>query len=267
MEVFLTFSTVTWNILADAYIKPGRYDHVPPSALLPGPRRALLLRQLLAFGADLYCLQEVEPDAFSAIGEALGPDYEGCYEQKHERPEGCAIFLRKASFELARREVLHFRHIEPGYDHVALIAMLAHTSGRRLALVSTHLRWQPESTEKERHLGRNQLLEILERRAALRQEWPTWLVCGDLNATSDSVVLRAAKEQGLELSCRALRPWDTTNIGGRMRKLDYLLYSPDELVPSPRPLPRLQRDTPMPSAEHASDHLPLCVDYRWVASS
>jgi mRNA deadenylase 3'-5' endonuclease subunit Ccr4 len=264
MEVFLTFSTVTWNILADAYIKPGRYDHVPPSALLPGPRRALLLRQLLQFDADLYCLQEVEPDAFAAIGEALGAGYEGLYEQKHNKPDGCAIFFRKGTFSLLEREGLHFRHIEPGYDHVALIALLVHDSGHRLALVSTHLRWQPESTAKEIHLGRNQLLEILERRAALRPKWPTWLVCGDFNALSDGVVLQAAKEQGLELSCRALRPWDTTNIGGRMRKLDYLLYGQGELVPSPRPLPRLQRDTPMPSSEHASDHLPLCVDYQFL---
>jgi mRNA deadenylase 3'-5' endonuclease subunit Ccr4 len=255
---------VTWNILADAYIKPGRYDHVPPEALLPGPRRALLLRQLLAFDADLYCLQEVEPDTFAAVSQALGPDYGGVFEQKHARPEGCAVLFRQRVFSLSHSEALHFHNIEPGYDHVAVLAFLQHASGRRLVAVSTHLRWQGEQVAPEQNLGRLQLLEVLERRQQLQAQWPVWLVCGDFNALSDGVVLQAALQRGMELSCRALRPWDTVNIGGRTRKLDYLLYAPGQLAPSPRPLPRLQRDTPMPSAEHPSDHLPVCIDYQWV---
>lgn len=260
----MSFSVVTWNVLAQAYIKEGRYDHVPPEALLPGPRRALLLSQLQALHADLYCLQEVEPDTFAAVEGALGPDYGGLYEQKRGKPDGCAIFYRRAAFSLSGWEALHFRAVEPGYDHLALLAWLtsARAPGRKLALVSTHLRWQPDSTPPERHLGRLQLLEILERRDTSSSLWPSWLVCGDFNALSDSVVLQAAYERGLELSCRSQRPWDTVNIDRRLRKLDYLLRTRD-LRPSPRPLPKLSRDTPMPSREYPSDHLPLAVDYDW----
>ena len=73
--------------------------------------------------------------------------------------------------------------------------------------------------------------------------------------------VHAALDRGLRLSCRSQRPWDTVSIGGRCRKLDYLLYTPATLSPRPGTLPRLRSDTAMPSAIYASDHLPVCVEF------
>ena len=262
MEANLTFSVVTWNILADAYIKTGRYDHVPPWALEPPRRRALLLQQIRELDCDLYCLQEVEPGAFSDIEAELSASHDGLYEQKRGKPDGSAIFFRRSALSLERHTSLHFRATEPGYDHLALVAFLRAKGGQRLALVSTHLRFSSEP--RERHLGAAQMSEILELRRRELPQWPCWLVCGDMNSTSDGPPIALAREAGLDLSCRSQRPWDTVNINGRRRKLDYLLMTPGALSPAPRPLPALQRDTPMPSGLYPSDHLPLAVDYRWV---
>lgn len=107
------------------------------------------------------------------------------------------------------------------------------------------------------------MLELLALRDREGSTTP-WIIAGDLNATADSPVLAAALERGFELGCRTQRPWDTTSINGRCRKIDYLLYSKCDLVPMPRPLIRLERNTPMPSQVHASDHLPIHVDFRFI---
>lgn len=258
----MPFSVVTWNVLAQAYIKPGRYDHVPTAALQPEPRRQLLLEQIVAQDADIYCLQELEPDCLAAIEQALGGRYAVVYGQKRERPDGSAVLVRRDTASIVQHEILHFEAIEPGWDHLAVLALLQ-LGAHRLAVVSTHLRWQPARVPREQHLGRRQLLEILARREALLGDWPAWLIAGDFNALSESVVLQAALERGLRLSCRSQRPWDTVNIDGRRRKLDYLLYTPEHLAPAPGVLPRLERSTPMPSEIHPSDHLPVAVTYTW----
>lgn len=249
---------LTWNILAQAYVRPDRYPHSTPDALAPGPRRERVLDHLAAHAADVLCLQEVDPDVFEAALEAL-PDHEGFYVARRERPDGSAV-LHRRSLEVLDREALHYAAADPGRDDVAAIVTLA-VGDRRLGVVSTHLRWQPRTTPREAHVGRRQLLEVLDR--AQGSSVSAWLVAGDFNALSESVVLQAALERGYRLSCRSQRPWDTVNIGGRRRKLDYVLYTPDALEPHPGRLPTLERSTPMPSAEHPSDHLPLEVGYTW----
>lgn len=247
----MAFKALTWNILAQAYTLPNRYPLSPPEALQPGPRRQLLLTRLAAIDADAICLQEVEGDSYAAICHLLGPGFHGAFAQKHNKPDGSALFLRKTLFPTARFETLHYVASDAGYDHLALIAQTEH-DGKGLHIASTHLRWQRRDTPLDRHQGRAQMLELLENLPGPR------LVCGDLNALSEGVVIQAAMDRGLRLSCRTQRPWDTVNIDGKCRKLDYLLCSA-EFTPQPGTLPRLRRDTPMPSLSEPSDHLPVTV--------
>lgn len=109
------------------------------------------------------------------------------------------------------------------------------------------------------------MLQLEELLACLREQpgTPTWLIAGDLNVISQSPVIRRAEAAGLALGARNQRPWDTVNINGNCRKLDYLLYTRGQLCPSPGPLPKLSRDTPMPSSTEPSDHLPLRADFAW----
>jgi mRNA deadenylase 3'-5' endonuclease subunit Ccr4 len=257
---------VSYNILAQAYVRPGRYPRSSPAALDRRARRARLLTQLADLSADVYCLQEVEPDAHEAIAAHLGDAYRGAFEAKRGRPDGCSIFARVDRVAIERVDALHYAAHDPGDDQLALIAALRCDAGA-VAVASTHLRWQPDATPPERHLGRLQLIELLDHREARLAALPVWVIAGDLNATSQSAVVSAALDRGLALSCRSQRPWDTCNINGRRRKLDYLLYAPGSLEPRPGALPKLGRDTPMPSETHPSDHLPLAVDFAWPSGA
>lgn len=255
----MSLRIVTFNILAQAYIKPGRYPHSKPQALDPEARRRLLISTLRELDADVYALQEVEVDAFEDILQELGPDdYHGLFEQRHGKPDGAALFSRKACLRVLESHSLHYQAHEPKDDQCAVIQVFE-AEGQKLAVASTHLRWQPQSKSRREHLGRRQLIELLDASQSIGPE-AAWVLAGDFNANSQSVVLQAALERDWALSCRSQRPWDTTNINGRRRKLDYLLFKPEMLCAKPGSLPRLETDTPMPSEQYASDHLPVTVD-------
>jgi mRNA deadenylase 3'-5' endonuclease subunit Ccr4 len=258
----IDFSAATYNILADAYIRPARYRGCPPQALAPGPRRQLLLDRVAALDVDLLLLQEVEPAAHQAIAQRLGDGYVGVYAPRHGRPDGASLFARRSCMSVTQHEVLHYQTHASGDDQLALIAQLR-LGTRRLLVASTHLQWCPDSTPAEQHIGRAQLIELLDRMMAI-DESATWIIAGDFNATSRSSVILAAAERGLVLSAQTQRPWDTCNANNRPRKLDYLLIRADQLEPHPGTLMRLQRDTPLPSLSEPSDHLPLRVDYRFA---
>ena len=258
-----SFRVVTYNVLAQAYVRADRYPGVDPRALAPGPRRALLLRRIAELDADLLCLQEVEADLYEAL-TALLPGHRGVYEQKHGRPDGAATFIREPRFALEQHTMLHYRACEPDADHLAIVTTVRDTTtepARELVIANTHLRWQPEHTPVDRHLGVLQIDELLEQLKLVPRTTPR-VLAGDLNAISQSPVVARAERAGLALSARSQRPWDTTVINGRRRKIDYLLFDGD-LSPSPGALPQLSRDRPMPSLAEPSDHLPLSVDFTW----
>lgn len=62
-------SVVCYNLLADVYATPKRYPYVRPEWLAWPHRWAALQQQLASFGADVICLQEVEPARWG-VGEA-----------------------------------------------------------------------------------------------------------------------------------------------------------------------------------------------------
>ncbi len=259
----MSFRVVPFNILAHAYIKPDRYPYVSAAALEPQGRRKLLLQEIAKLKADVYCLQEVEPDAFEAIATHLQREvYDGVFAQKRGGSEGCAIFVRRSAFTLASNETLHF---QAGTSRDAQLALIAHLSqgDRSIKVASTHLRWQPRRTGPGEHVGRRQLAELLDLCGREVPSTEPWIVAGDFNAISESCVLHEALNRGWKLSCRSQRPWDTCNINERRRKLDYLLYTPATLRPFPGQLEQLAKDTPMPSMRWPSDHLAVSVDYEW----
>jgi mRNA deadenylase 3'-5' endonuclease subunit Ccr4 len=254
-----SFSAVTFNVLAAAYAHRDRYPQTPAEALEPARRLDLLLRRIDGLDADLLCLQELEPNVLEALLRRLAPSHHHVYEQRRGRPDGSAIFARRDRLRWLGHEVLHFAAHRAGDDDLAVIARLA-LGDRALCVVSTHLAWQPDSTPRHQHVGYQQMIELVAHRDATAPA-ATWIFAGDFNAISDSVVLAAALERGMDESCRSQRPWDTCAINGRPRKIDYLLFSTGALVPRPGVLPKLYRDSALPSFEEPSDHLPLQVDF------
>ncbi|MEL6182041.1 MAG: endonuclease/exonuclease/phosphatase family protein [Myxococcota bacterium] len=255
----MTFRVITWNILAHAYINRGRYLK---EAVEPTLRRRLLLERIAMLEADLVLLQEVEPDAFEAIVSQLGSGFVGQYAPKPGKPEGVALLARRSRVQLSHTERLLYRSQGRGGAHVAQLA-LVEVDGRKLVVGNTHLKWEPARTPRDRHVGYRQLMELLDQSERFGPG-EAWIVGGDFNATSQSHPVTGALERGMQLSCRTQRPWDTCNINGKRRKLDYLLYTPATLRPQPGQLPALERDTPMPSMTWPSDHLAVEVEFSWV---
>jgi mRNA deadenylase 3'-5' endonuclease subunit Ccr4 len=254
-----TFSTVTYNVLAQSYVRRDHYPRSPPDALDPSRRHALLLARIEELDADLLCLQELEPPSYEALRARLGATHHAAYAQRRDRPDGSAIFARRSRFGWAGHDVLHYQAHRPDTDDLALVAALT-IGSETLRVVSTHLTWQPESTLPAEHLGHRQMLELLAfRDASARTD--VWIFAGDFNAISQSALVTAALERGMDESCRSQRPWDTTAINGRPRKIDYLLFSTGRLTPQPGVLPKLHRDSVLPSLTEPSDHLPLRVDF------
>jgi endonuclease/exonuclease/phosphatase family metal-dependent hydrolase len=256
------FSTATYNVLAQCHIRADRYPSSPPEALEADKRRRALLERLDGLPVDLLCLQEVEPDLFDLLRARLDASHQGAFAPRGSGREGSALFARRSVFAWDGHEVLSFAAQRRRDRELALIARLT-VAGRPLHVAVTHLAWQPQDTAPAEHVGRRQIAELLDRRDAAPAD-STWIVAGDFNAISQSVVLEEAYRRGLAESCRTQRPWDTTAINRRPRKTDYLLFSEGRLEPDPGILPRLTRATVMPSLTEPSDHLPLRVDFTTI---
>ena len=254
-----TFTTVTYNVLAQSFVHVDRYPYCSAEALDPTPRHNLLLDRIEQFGADLLCLQELEPAIYDAVCARLEATHDAAYAPRSGRPDGLAVFARRSLFGQLEHDVLPFEANRPRSENLALIARLT-LDDRPLHVACTHLAWHPESTPRADHIGYHQMLELIAHRDAVAPD-ATWLFAGDFNAISQSIVLTAALERGMDESCRSQRPWDTSIINGRRRKLDYLLFTTGRLDPHPATRPELSRDTVLPSLTEPSDHLPLRVDF------
>lgn len=253
------FTAVTYNLLAQSFAHPDRYPLSCPEALDPTRRHALLLDRIEALDADLLCLQEVEPAVHADLRLRLQATHDGVLVQRDRRPDGVAVYARRARFGWAGHDVLHFAAQRRGDDDLALSVRLT-LDDQPIHVACTHLAWQPESTPQAEHVGHRQMLELLGHRDATAPD-ATWIFAGDFNALSQSIVLAAARQRGMDESCRTQRPWDTCAINGRPRKLDYLLYTTGRLDPHPGRLPKLSRESVLPSRTEPSDHLPLSVDF------
>ena len=59
-----TFTTATYNVLADLYCNSDMYGYVPDWALAWAYRRQNILKEIVNYNADILCLQEVQSDHY-----------------------------------------------------------------------------------------------------------------------------------------------------------------------------------------------------------
>lgn len=239
----MRLAVVSWNILADAYIRRSYYPRSAPAALAAAPRRALLVRRIgeLTTDADVLCLQEVERPAFVAIEAALGDAFTGRWMRKGAgKPDGCATFVRRAHAIDAVEELRYSDRSE----HVALIVRVG---GVRIA--NTHIKWdQPDTAAADRYALR-QTAELL---AALRE--PA-IACGDFNVIdSDEVVTRILAAGYRDAHATGGAPTCVTN--GRARRIDYL-FATAGLTATPMAVTPLVDELAVPSETEPSDHVPV----------
>jgi endonuclease/exonuclease/phosphatase family metal-dependent hydrolase len=255
-HVTTIFTAATYNVLAQSFAHADRYPGSPPEALDPTRRLDLLLDRIGRLDADLLCLQELERETYGALWHRLEATHDGAYAGRANRPDGVAVFAKRYHFGYLRHDVLH---LEANRDRSPNLALIGHLNldGRPLHVVCAHLASEPRSTPQAEHAGYHQMLELLDHRDRVAPD-DTWIFAGDFNAGSDSFVLKAALDRGLDDSCRGRRPWDTAFINGRPRELDYLLFSKGRLDAHPRFA--LKPSGEFPSLIEPSDHIPLRVD-------
>jgi endonuclease/exonuclease/phosphatase family metal-dependent hydrolase len=234
---------VSWNVLADAYVRDEYYPRCNPSLFDRATRRRRVLERLTKYAAaEVICLQEVDTALFGLAEEALG-SATGRHFRKRGRGEGCAIFVSRAASEEPSFRELVFSDLS---DHVALGATFA-----GLSVITTHLKWEPATTTPAEHRGIAQLGEILD-------AWSTGsrIVCGDFNATPTSEVVAVALSRGLVDAYASMNDAYTANSNETKKRIDYIFHSPD-LRATPTPIPVITDETPLPSDTEPSDHLAI----------
>ncbi len=264
------FTLVSYNVLAAAYVRPEWYPCSPPHFLLPEQRLLSLAEKLVELNADILCLQEVEQNSFGVFEQRLAPlGYVGEFAMKaNGRPDGCAIFLRRAEVKCARmvRQVFadaHLTRARHPSGHIAQIAVLR-VAGRMLGVANIHLKWDPPDKRREEQFGLFQANQILEHGMTLAPECEGWIICGDFNAAKDSDPLRAFELAGFKPSHSAERHGATCNANRRARMIDFVLHDAALRV-TPQPLAGVDDETALPGPGQPSDHVPVGVAIEWVA--
>ncbi|KAK3135641.1 hypothetical protein QOZ80_5BG0421600 [Eleusine coracana subsp. coracana] len=116
------FRLVTYNILAQVYVKSSIFPHSPSACLKWKSRSKAVLTELKSFDADLMCLQELdEYDTFYKKNmESSG--YSSIYIQRSgDKKDGCGIFYKPKSADLVQKETIHYNDLVEQYvpsDHV-----------------------------------------------------------------------------------------------------------------------------------------------------
>lgn len=113
-----TFTLLSYNLLADLYATSDMFSYCPPWALSWTYRKQNLLREIVSYGADILCLQEVQSDHFE---EFFAPElekhgYAAVYKKKTAEVytgtayaiDGCATFYRRDRFSLVKKYEVEF---------------------------------------------------------------------------------------------------------------------------------------------------------------
>ncbi|XP_017981709.1 PREDICTED: carbon catabolite repressor protein 4 homolog 1 isoform X2 [Theobroma cacao] len=139
----LTFSVLSYNILADMYTGMGKYSYCPSWAVVWEYRKQNLLPEIIGYDADIICLQEVQSDHFEGYlqPELMKCGYSVMYKRKrtelytssrHYISEGCATFYRhdlfkeimKYELEFDQRAQLVVEDLKPELKHVGRIRLM-----------------------------------------------------------------------------------------------------------------------------------------------
>ena len=239
---------MSWNVLADAYIKPTYYPAVDPALLRPGARTRAIVDRIDTSDADVACLQEVEPAVLHALTR-----WDLRRAQKRGKPDSCVIAARRRAAITDVRTIAFADGAPDRADsgHVALIAIVS-LGGARVQLATTHLRWDRAGTPLADRWTVRQARELI---GALDPAIPA-IVCGDLNVDPRDEVYSMLLAAGLVDPCADHPP--TAIASGRARRIDHVFHAP-ELHGRVMPGFAIADATPLPSAELPSDHAPVVV--------
>ena len=227
---------MSWNVLADGYVRPKFYPHTDPALLERGARTAAIIDAIAGDGV-LCCLQEVEPALVGVARKRLA-GWDIRFEQKRGKPDGVAMFA-PPDIQLDSVDSITY---SDGSTHVALFATV-----NGVTIATTHLRWDPPTTAHDQRFAVREITELLAIQPAV--------IAGDLNIEPDDAVYRMLIEAGFV----DVHSAPTANPNGRAKRIDYILVQPP-LRATALPTPLVEDTTPLPSGTMPSDHVPIGAD-------
>lgn len=168
-----SFNLLSYNILCDKYATPQMYGYTPSWALSWEYRKDFILQEIMSYGADICCMQEVASEQYEDyfLHHLSQHDYEGVYWQKsrartmredeRKQVDGCAIFYKANKFALIEKQLIEFNQLalqRPDFkktedmfnrvmakDEVAVITLFENKdSGSRLIVANVHIHWNTE---------------------------------------------------------------------------------------------------------------------------
>ncbi|BGP47929.1 Glucose-repressible alcohol dehydrogenase transcriptional effector [Rhodotorula kratochvilovae] len=168
-----TFSLLCYNILCDKYATGQMYGYTPSWALNWDYRKELVLQEVLNYGSDIVCLQEVDAEQYETyfLEHLSAQEYDGVHYSKSRARtmsgdekrsvDGCATFFKNTVFALVEQHLVEFNQIalrRPDFkktedmfnrvmtkDNIAVVTLLEHrASGARLIVANAHIHWDPE---------------------------------------------------------------------------------------------------------------------------
>lgn len=218
------FTVLSYNTLCQHYATPKMYKFTPSWALQWDYRKNLLEKEVLNYNTDIVCMQEVETKTFQEfwLPVMTANGYKGYFfsktrsktmsETDSKKVDGCATFFKNDKFSLIHKQNFEYNSVCMGSDkykktkdlfnrfmnkdNIALISYLQHKeSGEKIAVVNTHLHWDPAFNDvKALQVGI--LLEELQgiikkyRHTNSNEDIKnsSIVVCGDFNSVKDSAV-------------------------------------------------------------------------------
>ncbi|GAB2263777.1 hypothetical protein Droror1_Dr00025911 [Drosera rotundifolia] len=106
------FSMVSYNILAQVYVKSAFFPHSPSACLKWKQRSQAVLSLLKSLEADFLCLQEVDEyyEFYKAKMEQTG--YSSIYVQRtRQKRDGCGVFYKNDVAELVLQETIEYNDL------------------------------------------------------------------------------------------------------------------------------------------------------------
>lgn len=261
-----SFRVATYNVLAEAHIRPEWFPLVKPEHFVTAYRYPRITERIVGLDADIVCLQEVDDALFGRLKRRLEElDYRGWHTKYDGKPDGVATFLRWPLWRGFTANVI--RYDDAAWNRGTPSGRLGHVvrlavGNRLLSLANAHLKWNPPNTPRRKHLGYAQARMLLERLDAMGAD--ARIVCGDMNVSPGHAVTRAFGKAGLrDAHPETVMTFNSSDAIGGPRKLDYVLHS-ESLVARGLPAPEVTDRTPLPSETEPSDHLPLVAEFRFA---
>jgi mRNA deadenylase 3'-5' endonuclease subunit Ccr4 len=258
--VSTSVTIVSYNILAEAYTKPGYFPYAPQQVLDWSFRCNNLIKEMTELNADVLCLQEV--DRYEDLRNALHPlGYNSVFLRRTgRRKDGCATFF-KNHLTLVRDVSLSFndyceQHLRQ--DNVALILELRCPNGKNFFVGNTHLYYKDENVKRQ------QALDIV--REATLLSTKNVILCGDFNTREKTFVYEYMHNNGFEslyhnkeINTSADSECPYTSFGGKPLDLDYIFASQDITQRCIRVMRLPDKNLALPNRHHSSDHVPIAV--------